>query len=502
MEVGTNQNVVNGRRLLIDPVRSSTMFLMNGAEPGSFMRSVDGGITWEETRFTVPGTLAPLDTAILDPLHPNVLIAGASGVGIVEYEVAPDLSVSSLQFVGGSDPLPTDSSISGTITVVNRGPHAASAAEVRVTLPSFLTTNVPENCALAAQVLTCQLTALRVDTPVTIQLALEVSQAPGAGQFVATISGHERDPDTTNNTLTYDFSSTLQSTMDLTLEPTQVSPVARTDLLSFQARVRNDGLSRARDVRLELDTGTLIVQGIEGPAGACTHTENSVSCDFGTLEGLGTASVLVNTQVTAIGANTASGTASRAGTDAAAMDTAMVIVTAAPLADFALEVAASSNSVLTGGALNYTMTVRNVGPDPAPAQVVANFTNVTLGTATTTGGTCAVANGGVTCDMSELTSGSSATISVAATAGSAGSSSVSGTITAGGADREAANNSANASTTVSAPPPPPSSSSSSGGKGGGGSLDWLLLGLSALLLAWKAPPRRVSRARLRAAARR
>ena len=90
----------------------------------------------------------------------------------------------------------------------------------------------------------------------------------------------------------------------------------RTDSLPIQVQVSNEfGQSRARDVHLELQTGTLTVQGISAGAGACTHTETTVSCDFGTLESGGTTSVHLDTLVTAVGANVLTGTVTRAGGD-------------------------------------------------------------------------------------------------------------------------------------------------------------------------------------------
>lgn len=485
VEVGTNQNFVNGRRLLIDPVLSSTLFLVNGATPGSFLRSVDGGITWEETRYWVPGTTTWFDTAILDPLHPNVLIAGANGVGIVEYEVAPDLALSTLSFVGASSPIAADSSFSGTITVVNRaianrGPHSASAAEVRVTLPSWITVTVPQNCALAAQVLTCQLSALRVDTPVSIPLELAVGQSPGSGQIAATITGHERDPITANNSATVDVASTIQAPIALELV-SDVASVTRNDSVSFLARITNPGPSRARNVRLELQTGTLAVQDIVASPNTCTHTQSTVSCDFGTLEGNGASvSIRVNAQVTTLGANIANGTVTRAGGDAAASNAASMSVTGRPLSDFSLQLAASSNSVTTGAALSYTLTVRNEGPDPATSRVVTTFANSTPGTATTTGGTCAVANGSLTCDMNSLAAGATATISVNATSGSVGTATATGTVSSGGADRQPTNDAGTATTSVTAPPPS-AGSVGGGGGGGGGGIEWLSLVLLGLL---------------------
>jgi uncharacterized repeat protein (TIGR01451 family) len=312
-----------------------------------------------------------------------------------------------------------------------------------------------------------------VDATRTTALNLSTAQAPSGGQISATVTGHESDAAGANNSASVALTSTIQAPIDLTLSP-HTTHVVHDDMLPIQVQVSNEfGRSRARDVRLELATTTLAIQGVTAGFGTCTHTQGTVSCDLGTIEAGAIVSIHLDTQVTAVGANVLNGTVTRAGGDAAASETTSLTVSASPLADFALEMAASASSVVTGGALTYTMTVRNVGPDPTTARVVANFTNATPGVATTTAGTCGTAGGTVTCDLNSLAADSTATISVSATSGSVGTASVSGTVTAGGADRQAANDAATVSTTVSAPPPGNGGGSSGGG--GGGRFDWLVL---------------------------
>jgi hypothetical protein len=53
---------------------------VSGENPAYFMRSVNGGLSWEETRFTtVPGAVVWFDTPILDPRQPHVLITAVNG---------------------------------------------------------------------------------------------------------------------------------------------------------------------------------------------------------------------------------------------------------------------------------------------------------------------------------------------------------------------------------------------------------------------------------------
>ena len=110
-------------------------------------------------------------------------------------------------------------------------------------------------------------------------------------------------------------------------------------------------------------------------------------------------------------------------------------------------------SVLAGGAVSYTIKVKNAGPDPAAAVAVSDTlpAGLTGATATTTAGTCTIASGQVTCALGTLASGATATVTVSSTlSSSTTATSISNTASATSStdDPNAANNSATVVTTV------------------------------------------------------
>lgn len=464
--------------VLVDPGAHDTIWVVSHPYTPGFSRSIDGGLTWERVTLVLPqGDFPFLDEAVLDPLRPNVLHVGATLLGIVEYEVAPDLAVS---IEGLSNPLAADSTVHGTVTVRNLGPHASTAAELRINLPAWATVaTVPQGCRPYPAMLICELSALLVGLPQTVPLALSLDQAPSTGQISATVAGHERDPVSSNDVATRDIASTTQANIALVIE-TGTPTAGHGDLVTFVARISNPGPSRARDAHMELQLGTLTAEDIVAPPNACTRNGATVSCAFGSLAGADTLTVTVHAVATAIGANTVTGTVTRAGTGEEATDSAALTIQARPVADFSVETTDSPDPAVSGSVVTYTSVVRNNGPDAGTAVFSMPSTGLTLNSINISNGTCGI-SGGVTalCTVNSLASGATATITVGATANTAGTATVTSNAAFDGIDRIAANNQAVASTVITAPP---GSGSSSGG-GGGGRFDWLAAVLSGLLLA-------------------
>jgi hypothetical protein len=471
---------------MVDPLFGSTLWAVGAQGSPSVLRSVDSGASWESILAQTPLDLEfmPLDEGILDPLRPSVVHVGATLAGIIEYEVATDLSV---QHMGLIDPLPADAAISPFVSVLNRGPHASSPSTLRITLPSWIGPTSPiAGCTQAAQVLSCAIPALQVGRSAGVTLPLTIAQQPSTGALALAVETHETDTVPANNTATVQLRSATHATIALEFLDT-VSTIPRNDSLIFQARLSNPGPSRARDVRLELQLGSMNITEVIGLPSACTNGAGTVSCQFGTLESASSVTVRVTAQVTTLGPNVVSGTATRAGSDAEANDTATFTTVAQPLADFALQVTDSPDPVAAGATVTYTLTVSNAGPDAAPSRVTMTLAGANAGAATTSGGTCTVAGLVLNCDMNPLASGGTSTIAWSAVAGGTGAVTGTGAVLVLGVDRAGLNNNATVSTALAA-----GASGGGGKKGGGGSLDWLAL---LLLGGCAAQPRARSRRR-------
>jgi uncharacterized repeat protein (TIGR01451 family) len=123
------------------------------------------------------------------------------------------------------------------------------------------------------------------------------------------------------------------------------------------------------------------------------------------------------------------------------------------VSDLALSITASPNPIAVGQTLTYTITVRNLGPVLAERVVVTNTlpAGITSVLAGPSQGSCgSVVNGVFSCNLGALSVSSTATITFAFTANTAGTLVDTATVVTGG-DLAPGNNSASISTTVVSP---------------------------------------------------
>lgn len=106
--------------------------------------------------------------------------------------------------------------------------------------------------------------------------------------------------------------------------------------------------------------------------------------------------------------------------------------------------------------LTYTLTATNNGPSPATGVVVVDTlpANVTVGTPTTTQGSCVSAASTVTCTLGILGVGASAIITIPVAPNCSAAATIANTATVNGSqpDPNLANNTATATTTVNFTP--------------------------------------------------
>jgi uncharacterized repeat protein (TIGR01451 family) len=119
-------------------------------------------------------------------------------------------------------------------------------------------------------------------------------------------------------------------------------------------------------------------------------------------------------------------------------------------ADLAIAMSDSPDPVAVGANLTYTLTVRNLGPNPATSVTAAQPlpSGVTFVSASSTLGSCSLAGSTVTCALGTMSSGGIATITVIIRPTSVGSLVTSASVSAAAADPNAGNNSTSATTTV------------------------------------------------------
>ncbi len=475
-------DAVFGLRLLIDPLLPSTMWVINGDLAG-FTRSVDDGASWQTVNFTFGGMGVSLDNGVLDPLRPDTLVAGTTSFGLIEYQVAPDLELSMSQLQAD---LPAGASISPEVLVHNLGPHDASAADVDITLPTFLTMpNPPAGCSPNGSGFRCHVGAVRADGVIRFNLPLEISGI-GAGTINASLTGHETDPVASNNTLTRNSNAVRNSDLEMVGPATASIGHGRSVDLDYTLVNHGPANAEKTGATLSLSEG-LAADSVSTTFGTCgIASPRLVNCQFGMVSP--NISPRVRLRVTGVDSGSREILADAFGevTDTNQNERARTAVDVRKLADLSVQVVPNNATKTPGTPFEYTVTIRNNGPDAGDSQVDFTITGASVSSVAAANATCTTSPA-VRCMLAALASGASANLAITLNAPSAGT--VSGEITVADTDADlddpdASNNHATLTASVTAPGASSSSSGSgSGGGGGGGRFDWLALASLGVLLA-------------------
>jgi photosystem II stability/assembly factor-like uncharacterized protein len=466
--------------VLFDPLFPSTLTVVGAVNGPGFMRSVDGGATWEATLLNLPGTATQFTSGVLDPVNPATVIAAPTSADMAEYQVSPNLE---LTVTALALPLPVSSNASMTYTITNRGPHASSASQIDINFPAWLTPSVPANCAQTGTLLRCQLGALRVDQSVSVPLTLAVGATPVdlQAQVDSTLTGHEPDVAMADNSLSTGVYSAEIADVDVAFSG-GLPAIDRTQSTTVTATVSNAGPSPSTSTVLILQIPAILTVSNIVANGTCTTAADTITCNLGTIPSNATTNVTFTATGSAVGNNIVAATVQRAGIDPDQSHGATRDFSVRAIADLGITLADSADPVTAGNAFQYTATINNAGPDGGAVSSTITVAGANVTSATVSGGTCTNTAAAAVCNFTSLASGASAAITVNVTAGAAGTASATATVQFGGTDSVSTNNSSTANTTLSAPPSPPNNGGGGGGGGsGGGRFDWLLAALLGLI---------------------
>jgi len=226
-------------------------------------------------------------------------------------------------------------------------------------------------------------------------------------------------------------------------------PVTSGGVLTYNLNVTNNGPDQATSVSVtdSLPAGVTLLT-TTSSQGTCTGT----TCNLGTLANGGSVFVSIDVRVDAASGtlnNTASVSANETdpntGNNSATIDTTIALPTDA---DLDITKSDSSDPVLSGDNLTYTLNVTNNGPANATGVSVVDTlpTGVTLVSINASQGSGCT---GTNCDLGTLDSGNSATITIVVTVNAtSGTLSNTGTVSGNEPDPNAANNSATKATTI------------------------------------------------------
>ncbi|NJS14188.1 MAG: DUF11 domain-containing protein [Sphingopyxis sp.] len=303
--------------------------------------------------------------------------AAAADLQISQYGVAPDPVAASAEAVF-------------TITVANNSTPTAGNPAVTIGIAStFEVINAPGNfpsyCALVgsvgSQTLTCALPPLFRGGAANAQTFTykAIARTPGAVSSTATITAvGNTDNNPSNDSLT--ITPTVRGGADVTLVKTGSVPnVIAGGNLTYTLSVTNNGPNTTSAVRVVDNlpaTSDFQFTSATGTNWSCARVGTQVTCNFtGTAPAVGTAYPAINIlgKITKATAGTVSNIASVSLTDPLLLDpsglnnTSSTVVTNV-LAGSDLQAIKSMPATITvGNGANIVLSIRNTGPQPAPA---------------------------------------------------------------------------------------------------------------------------------------
>lgn len=358
--------------------------------------------------------------------------------------------------LSGNSPAKAGDTLEYRITLTNTGADSASGAVVRDPLPDGVTfvpgsINVTANPGGGTGVKTDQagddqaeydaanrLVRVRVGTGAndtaggtlasntTTSLTFRVViDRDAAGTTLANIALLDYRAVVINNDYTYTgnaATSPVAALADLTLTKTS-TPTAQTagSRVTYGLTATNNGPNAATGVRVvdTLPTGTTFVSAAPPAGFACSTAGQIVTCAADTLANGATAVIPITVTV---GAASATGVLNNTATisssttdDVPSNNTATASTSITQAADVSItQSAAPSPTVLAGNNLTYTLTALNGGPSNAANVVISDPipTGTTFVSASTTAGTCAAANGTLTCPVGALAPGAQAVVTM------------------------------------------------------------------------------------------
>ncbi|WP_436496329.1 DUF7507 domain-containing protein [Actinokineospora sp. HUAS TT18] len=339
-----------------------------------------------------------------------------------------------------------------TITVRNLGPGTAYGVMLNDPLPAGITWAVNPAmpaCVIADNTLSCDLGTLAANASVSVTVE-GVTDAADCGTLTntATVSA-ANETNTANNTAT---ATITVNCSDVTVEKTtDTGTISAGETARFTITVRNLGPGIATGVTLNDPLPTGVAWAISPAVQGCSITNNTLTCDFGTLAVNGSASVTVEGVTDAADCGTLPNTAtvSAANETNTGNNTATATITV-NCSDVTVEKTTDTGTISAGDTARFTITVRNLGPgtaygvslsDPLPAGVTwAENPDVAE---------CAIAAGTLTCDWASLAPQGTVSVTVEGVTDAADCGTLTNTATVSAAnENNTANNTATATITV------------------------------------------------------
>jgi uncharacterized repeat protein (TIGR01451 family) len=398
------------------------------------------------------GTITNTVSATSDTADPNA----ANNTNIVQTTTVvaaagADLAVTKTDDV---DPVFVGDTVTYTVTVSNLGPDEAvnvsltdsfsgAAVTIGTVVPSQGTCTAPAGGAF-----TCNLGNLAASASATVTITVT---AGAVGTITNTVSAASdtADPVAGNNTNIVQ-TTTVNPRADLAVTKTDdADPVFAGETVTYTVTVTNNGPDGAVNVTLtDAFTGASVaITSVVPSQGTCTAPAGGAfTCNLGNLANAASATVSITATTLEDGTVTNTVSAASDTNDPVPANNTNIVQTTTvnPRADLAVTKTDAPDPVTIGNTVTYTITVTNNGPSPASnVSLTDTFSGaaVTITSIVPSQGSCDAAPANpFTCALDEISSGSSATVTVQATANELGTITNTVSATADENDPNAANN--------------------------------------------------------------
>jgi len=383
---------------------------------------------------------------------------GTAGTPAVAVRV-PEANLT-LSMVDTEDPVIERNDITYVVTVTNSGPDLARNVVLTDTLPEgagFVSaTASPGACSETGGLLTCNLGDIASGAGAGLELIVN-AETVGLVTNVATVTSDSLDPTTADNSGTQDTTvipaPVSEPQADLALEMGDaLDPVTEGAEVSYTVTVINHGPDTSVDVVVSdrLPEGVIYVSAAPSQ-GSCAEAQGVVTCGLGDLANGSSASAEFVVDGVAAGLITNEALVSASSVDpdlannSAREDTTIVGAPGhEPQADLSILMQDSLGPVVEGDDITYTVTVTNAGPDSA-VNVLLTYSlpeGVRFLSAAASQGTCAAAEGVLTCALGDVPSSGMATVQILVASEVAGLISSGAMVTSDTLDPSFANNEA------------------------------------------------------------
>ncbi len=414
---------------------------------------------------------ASISSATTDPTPDN---NRASLQTTVQVPTPPSADLSVTKQAGQSMVRPGDT-LTYTLTVRNGGPNAAASVVLTDNVPSSLTnaeysTNngaswQPWNGSLALG------TMANGTSSVALLRGIVASSASGSISNTASVRSATADPNTGNNSATLQTSVEIprQASAELALiKQANQSSVRPGDTINYTLTVRNSGPDAADSVVLTDNVPSSLTNAEYSSNNGASWQPWNGSLALGTIANGASSNTLLRAVVSATATGSISNTASvssatadpTSGNNSATLQTTVEIPPPPPppSADLSLAKQADKSMVRPGDTINYTLAVRNGGPDAAKSVVLTDTLPSALTNAefsADNGASWRPWNGSLTLGTIANGAFSNTLLRTVVSATATGSISNTASVSSATADPASGNNSATLQTTVEPPQPPP-----------------------------------------------